>query len=72
MRPENKGTTRWTSHLKSTPTFEIQGMYTLHRWLHGSGARNKKKHKESFTRTVLVVSFLNSTYSDVPLSEALN
>lgn len=46
-------------------------MYTLHRWLHGSGARNRK-HKESFTRTVLVVSFLNSTYFDVPLSEALN
>lgn len=46
-------------------------MYTLHRWLHGSGARNRK-HKGSFTRTVLVVSFLNSTYSDVPLSEALN
>lgn len=46
-------------------------VYTLHRWLHGSGDRNKK-HKESFTRAVLVVSFLNSTYSDVPLSGALN
>lgn len=46
-------------------------MYTLLRWLHGSGARNKK-HKESFTRTVLVVSSLNSKYSDVPLSEAWN
>lgn len=47
-------------------------MYTLHRWLHGSGCAWNKKHKESFTRTVLVVSFLNFTYSDVPLSEALN
>lgn len=52
-------------HLRSTE------MYTLHRWLHGSGARNRKR-KGSFTRTVLVVSFLNSTYFDVPLSEALN
>lgn len=31
-------------------------MYTLLRWLHGSGARNKK-HKKSFTRTVLVPEF---------------